>query len=170
MDFSGEIIAGDESLGYFGVRVPSAILQHYRDLKIKRFVFTANESVSFHGAFVPIGGAEYLVIINQERRKKLSLRIGDNVTISIKEDKSKYGMPLPDEMAMAFEADEEGAKYFHALTPGKIRNLLYMVDKVKNPDKRIEKAIVILEHLRANKGKLDYKMLNTAFKEYGKLY
>lgn len=169
MEFSGEIIKGDVSLGYNGVRVPNDILEHFRKLEIKRFLFTVNSLVTFPGAFVPIGENLCIVIINQARRKKMGLDIGDKVTVSIQEDQSEYGMPLPEEMAMAFEADEEGAKYFHELTPGKIRSLLYVVDKVKNPDKRIEKAVVILEHLRANRGKLDYKMLNIAFKEYGKL-
>jgi hypothetical protein len=41
---------------------------------------------------------------------------------------------------------------------------LYIAGKVKNPDKRIQKSLVILEHLKKNKGIIDFKQLNFELK------
>ena len=45
-----------------------------------------------------------------------------------------------------------------------MNNIIYAVSMVKNSDSRITKALIILDHLTANAGKLDYRALNEAFK------
>jgi uncharacterized protein YdeI (YjbR/CyaY-like superfamily) len=84
-------------------------------------------------------------------------------------DDSKYGMPMPDEFQEVLYQEPDASKYFHELTAGKQRSLLYIVGKVKNTESRIKKSLAIADHLVANKGKLDFKMLNEAFKEYNKM-
>ena len=86
------------------------------------------------------------------------------IEVTIEEDKSKYGMPIAPEMEELLLQDPEGEHLFHKLTPGKVRSLLYKIHGYKSSDKRIETSIIILEHLKANSGKLDWKMLNEAFK------
>lgn len=56
-------------------------------------------------------------------------------------------------------------KYFHALTPGKQRSLIYIVSQLKNPDPHIKKALGIVEHLKEEKGKLYFRLLQEKFKE-----
>ena len=73
-------------------------------------------------------------------------------------------MPISEEMKELLEIDPEGEALFHKLTPGKIRSLLHFVNKYKSSDKRIEKSVIILEHLKANNGTLDWKTLHDAFK------
>ena len=48
----------------------------------------------------------------------------------------------------------------HSLAcPGRRRTLLYTVASAKSPDKRVARAIIILDHLKANKGKINYRQL-----------
>jgi len=96
--------------------------------------------------------------------KKQRLNVGDSLAVIVEEDTSKYGVPMPEEMEELLLQDPEGEAVFHALTAGKIRSLLFKVNGFKSVDKRIEKSIIILEHLKANDGKLDWKMLNEAWK------
>lgn len=168
MKFKSTIFLADSALGYSGVQVPDEIVVYFKNKAVSRFIFTVNDTESFNGAFVPYEKGKFLIIINSERQKKLRKSFGDDIEILIEEDNSEYGMPLPDEMAIAFNEDPEGSDFFHKLKPGKMRSLLYIVGKFKSADKRIEKSIIILEHLRSNHGQLDFKMLNIAFKEYGK--
>ena len=56
-----------------------------------------------------------------------------------------------------------------SLTPGKKRTLLYLVGNVKNSDSRIRKSLAIADHLTVNKGQIDFKLLNEAFKAYNKM-
>ena len=165
----GKIFLGDEALGYSGVPVEIDLVNHLKSLNVSRFIFQYLDFPPFNGAFIPVGKDAYIVLINKERMKKYRLQLGDEIELFVEEDTSEYGMPLPDEMAIAFEEDPEGSLLFHKLTPGRMRTLLHIVGKFKSPDKRIEKSVIILEHLKANNGVLDFKMLNLAFKEYGKL-
>ena len=87
----------------------------------------------------------------------------------MEKDESKYGIPMPEEMQEALYMDPEADQLFHKLTPGKQRSLLYIIGKPKSSNKRIEKAIVILEHLKTQGGKVDFKQLNIDFKEANRL-
>jgi uncharacterized protein YdeI (YjbR/CyaY-like superfamily) len=102
--------------------------------------------------------------MNGEIRKKLKLEVNDTVEISLEKDTSTYGMPLPDELKTAWELDPEGHDIFHALTMGKQRSLVHIVNKPKSSDIRIKKALTTLEYLKTVNGNLDYKELNEAFK------
>ena len=115
---------------------------------------------------MPDGKGDYFININKERRKQLGLQLGDTVTATIENDESKYGMPMPEVMEVLLAQDEEANKYFHELTAGKQRSLLHIIGKPKTESTRLRKAIVITEYLKTNRGKLDFKELQIAFKEY----
>ena len=67
---------------------------------------------------------------------------------------------MPEELRELFRQDKEGNKLFHALTRGKQRTLLYIIGNGKSPEKRAIRSIAIINHLKANKGKINYKQLN----------
>jgi hypothetical protein len=113
---------------------------------------------------MPEGNGRYFLMFSKEVMKRYKLLLGQSVEIAITEDNTKYGMPISEEMEELLALDPEGGDYFHKLTPGKIRSLLHFVNKFKSSDKRIEKSVIILEHLKANDGKLDWKTLHDAFK------
>ena len=165
-EFTGPYINPQSAIYYNGVVVPKDILEQIKTLDNKRFIVHINDTLEYPGTPVPIEKGVSIILINKSRSKKLKLELNQDIHIKLVPDTSKYGMPLPPEFKEVLDVDHDGRAYLESLTPGKIRNLIYLVAKVKNPDKRIEKAVVIMEHLRINKGKLDFKMLNMAFKEY----
>ena len=73
---------------------------------------------------------------------------------------------MPEEMAEVLESDPEGDELFHALTPGKQRNLLYIIGKVKSSELRIHKALVVVEHLKTQGGKINFSQLYDELKTY----
>ncbi len=95
--------------------------------------------------------------------------INGPIKATIIKDESEYGMPMPEEFGEVLDQDHEADKYFHSLTAGKQRSLIYIVSKVKNTDSRIRKSLAIADHITANRGSIDYKLLNEAFKEYNKM-
>ena len=125
---------------------------------------TLNEQVTFPWALMGDGAGDYFINTNQEIRKKLGLDIGSTIRYSLEKDKSTYGMPMPEELGEILDMDEDANRYFHALTLGKQRNLIFLVAKPKGSETRLRKAIVITEFLKDNNGKLDFKALNEAFK------
>ncbi len=167
LSFSAEIERFNSDLFAFHVKVPDDIATEILSDENKRILVDFNEAgLQVSTALFPLGDSKYFINLNKDVRKTLKVDKGDIVKLTITRDTSTYGMPMPDEMQLMLQEDPEGSKYFHALTPGKQRSLIYLVSKVKSSEKRLGKAYVIVTFLRENKGNLDYKELNVAFKAY----
>lgn len=121
--------------------------------KFKRVVCTINGSLSFQCALMPWGEIFY-IIVNKEKRDSIGIEGGELVNVELVRDESKYGLPMPEELQEVLNQDPDGDRLFHALSPGKQRSLIYMISNVKNIDKRIHVALIILEHLKENGGKI----------------
>ena len=147
------------------VVVPLEIVEYFQAKKIKRLICTFQNQVKAHLTIQSDGKGGYYLLLNKDIAKQIGLTVGEEVSIVLEEDTSKYGMPLPEEMQELLLQDTEGEHYFHSLTPGKQRSLLYIVGKPKGSDTRLRKAITILNYLKYTKGKLDFKELNQAFKD-----
>jgi len=132
--------------------------------KDRRVICTLNNSIKFNCALLPDGKGNYFINLNKDIREKLSLTIDDEVLVSLVKDESKYGMPLPEVFEELLFQDPEGEKLFNALTPGKIRSLLYVIDKPKSEKLKLQKGLIILDYLKDANGKLDFKELTEAFK------
>ncbi len=163
MTFTGTLDKFENTLYPYHVKVPQEIYQSYIKAKIKRILVSYNGGTQVHNAFLSQDGSKFIKL-NKVTMKEKNLKVGDKIEVAIQVDKSKYGMPIAPEMKELLEQDPEGEQLFHKLTPGKIRSLLYKIHGYKTSDKRIETSIIIIEHLKANSGKLDWKMLNEAFK------
>ena len=149
----------------FQIEVPTDISEHFMKDNNRRVICTLNKIHSFHAALMPDGKGDFFITINSEIRKKLNLDKAAELQVALQVDNSKYGIYLPPEMEELLLVDEEGSRLFHLLTPGKQRSLMHIIGKPKNSDIRLKKAVAVLEHLKSNNGKLDFKMLNEAFKE-----
>jgi bifunctional DNA-binding transcriptional regulator/antitoxin component of YhaV-PrlF toxin-antitoxin module len=132
--------------------------------KDRRVICTINNELEFNCGFIPDGKGNYYINVNKEIRKQTGIEAGDQVSLTIIKDESKYGMPIPPTFEELLYQDPEGAAYFEALTPGKIRSLLYLIGKPKSEQKQLEKGLIILDYLKEANGILDHRGLNEAFK------
>lgn len=166
MEFTSQVSIFEENLWSYHLPVPLPVAQHFKQTtKDSRVICWLNETVKIHAAILPKGNDQYYLMCSKALRKKLGVVAGDAVHIKMEKDESKYGIPLPEEFQEAMYADPEGDAFFHALTPGKQRSLIHLVAKLKSSNKRIEKSVIILEHLRSQKGILDFKQLHQDFKD-----
>ncbi len=165
IQLSLEILERATTLYYHHVIIPNDVVAMFDALPSKRRVLcTLNDEITIHSSLIPDGKGQFFIILNKQVRDKLFLREGSIVQVSLLPDESEYGMPMPDEFRECLYQDPEGEKVFEALTPGKKRSLIYVVSKVKSPNLRMRKAIVIVTHLATHK-KLDFKVLNAEMKE-----
>ncbi len=165
LEFSSTVEKFNSNLWSFHLTVPEPIGRVFVSGNTRRVVCTLNETIDFQCALMPKGDGSYFININKKLRDRLGLKIGTVVRIRLRKDESEYGLPMPEEMKALLDMDEEGSALFHALTPGKQRTLLYIVGSVKNTDSRIARAIAIVDHLKANQGKINYRQLNEALKK-----
>lgn len=126
---------------------------------IRRVVCTINGELSFQCSLMPNGQGQYYISVNKENRSRLGIGPGDRVQVQLERDHSKYGLPMPEELQAVLDQDPDGNKMFHALTNGKQRSLIYFVSKGKDIDRRIDHSLIILEHLKNNEGKIDFRKL-----------
>ena len=119
----------------------------------RRVVCTINDAERFQCALLPSDG-NFVIIVNKVKRTRLGISDGDRITVELALDESKYGLPMPEELEEVLNQDPEGDKLFHSLTAGKQRSMLYFIGKIKDIDRRIHSALIFLEHLKKNDGKI----------------
>lgn len=106
------------------------------------------------------------ILVSKKFTQKLNLVVGTALTVELQKDESTYGMEMPEELSEMLNQDPLTNDYFHNLTPGKQRNLIYLVTQVKSTKSRMAKALAIADHLVNAQGKLDFKVLNERIKFY----
>jgi hypothetical protein len=126
--------------------------------KFKRVVCTINDREGFQCALLPWGELFY-IIVNKKKRDALGIVAGDMVDVLLEKDQSKYGLPMPEEFQEVLNQDPDGDRMFHELTAGMQRSILYLLSKPKDIDVRIHQALLIVDHLKENDGKIIGKKL-----------
>lgn len=152
--FKTELVQSTTGSGWHFLLVEKKIERKFGfESKFKRVVCTINGGEPFQCALMPWGETFY-IIVNKQKRDAIGVVAGDIVSVELVKDESKYGLPMPEEFAEVLKQDREGNRLFHALTAGKQRSLIHGVITVKNIDKRIHTALIIVEHLKENDGKV----------------
>jgi hypothetical protein len=164
-DFTSTLEESTNKLWGSHFAVPDVIAKTLIRGDDRRVVCTLNEKVEYQCALLPRGNGSFLITVNKKTRDKLGLKPGSQVNVSLRKDESEYGLPMPEELEELLKQDEDGNRLFHALTPGKLRTLLYIAGQPKNSDVRLHRALVIVEHLKKNGGKINYRQLNEEMRE-----
>ena len=158
-EFSAKLDNFKTRLWTYHIKVPKHLAVELIEKGIKRVVANLNGELSFQCAIMPAGDGIYFININKKIRDQLKLNDGSRINVRLTEDDSAYGLPFPDELKELLDQDAKGDELFHALTPGKQRNIIYAVNQVKNTDLRLQRALIIIEHLKKNKGKILFREL-----------
>ena len=157
--FKTELVRSTSDSGWHFLLVTADIVAKFGfEGKAKRIVCTINDGEGFQCALLPWGELFY-IIVNKKKRDALGIVAGDTVDVLLERDESKYGLPMPEEFEEVLNQDPEGNRLFHALTAGNQRSILYLLSKPKNIDVRIHQALLIVEHLKENDGKIVGKKL-----------
>lgn len=157
--FAAVLEASEQAAGWHFVTVPREIGERFpTDGKTRRVVCTLNDRAAFQCALMPSGGS-FFILVNKKVRGALGIAAGDLLRLALVRDTSKYGLPMPEEFAEVLRQDQDGNGLFHALTSGKQRSLIFSVSAGKDVDRRIHRALIILEHLKDNEGRIDNKKL-----------
>lgn len=154
----------DEGLYKYHIKVSdsiSAIVSSWR--KDKRVSISLPNVPVFQAAVMLKHGVHY-IMLNQQRRKLIGKELGEEITCTLQKTSNDIGISIVPEIQAVFELDTEAERYFQMLTPGKQRSLLHVIEKIKNSQLRIDRSLLIAEHLKQNSGKLDFKQLNASFK------
>jgi hypothetical protein len=164
MEFKSVLENFKTKLWTYHIKVPLSVARHFLEQGDKRVVCTLNDHLTFQCAIMPAGDDIHFINLNKKIRDELKLKVGQSVSVKLEKDQSTYGLPVPPELQEVLLQDQEGNRLFHALTPGKQRNLIYYAGLVKDPELRLQRALIMMEHLRRNGGKIDFRALFQEFK------
>ena len=119
-----------------------------------------NQKVKWQGGIVALGEGEGYITLSAARMKKLNVHFGDEVDVSLLPDDTEYGMEMAAEFKAVLDNDVEAYERFLKLKKGLQRYLLYYTIQVKSSDKRLERAIMMLNNLKKiPEGKEDFRTI-----------
>jgi hypothetical protein len=128
------LLNGNFERGKFNQRVWVQINHHSKD--------------KWQGGIVALGDNKGYITLSSARMKKFSVHFGDEVQVFLEKDESEFGIEVAPEFLSVLEVDEEARIRFEALSKGFQRYLLYYTLQVKSSDKRLERALMLLNNLK----------------------
>lgn len=160
----------DDPLGYSGrleLSADEALKLPVRADGSRRFICQIEDLKPWHAALISDGIGSYFILVNKERNAAIQRAGFDlrKLKVQLMADQSEYGMEMPEELGELLLMDAEANTYFHALSPGKQRALIYLVAKPKGEATRLKKAVGIVSYLLEVRGKLDFRELGDWLKE-----
>lgn len=159
VEFETHIDSLDYLLGVNYIFVPAAIVKKAGGIKSGRWICEIGV-LSFQCGMVSLSEGNAYITINKSRMKKAGLKQGDHVKVTLKKDKSEFGMEMCEELRELLDQDPEGRKRFEALKPGMQRYILYYVAQVKNPQLRIDRSVLLISNLKVTSpGKETFRIL-----------
>ena len=162
--FTAVLERSDNKLWGCHFEVPAKIVRRLSADGSRRVRCRLNEGAEYQCAMLPHGNGTFVITVNKALRDSLGLTYGAEVQVALHRDESRYGLPMPEEFNELLEQDEAGSALFHALTPGKQRTLLYIINGAKREDRRVSRALTVIRHLKRNKGKIDFRQLTADMK------
>lgn len=88
------------------------------------------------------------MMFGKRYQKELGVFPNDYFQLQFFEDKSKYGVEVPEELEEVFLTDQEALKIFETLTDGLKRGLIYAIARYKTSQTRIDKSLTLCENLK----------------------
>lgn len=168
ISFTSPLMDFHSSLWRYHIPVPDQIAALFIEGDNRRVLVRVENSPKLNLALMKHSDY-WFVLINKALAASLSVYEGQTLQVQMEKDRSTYGHEMPVELEEVLHQDEGAYAYFHALTMGKQRALIYLVSKVKNTQSRLNKALAISSHLVEVKGNLDFKQLNEKIKYYNNL-
>ncbi len=145
-------------MGYSHITVPAEVVEAVGGFNT-RLLCSLNGHKKMHSGLMGKGDGRGMIIVNKKRQKEWCLNFGEEITATIELDHSKYGVEMPEELEALLEQDTEGCLLFETLTPGQQRYIIGYVDGVKSIQKRIDRAILLINNLKTMVENFDFRYL-----------
>jgi len=91
---------------------------------------------------------DYVIMFSKRYQKALGVYQNDYFELQLLEDTSKYGVEMPEELEAVLMSDAEAYAIFEGFTAGKQRSIIYTIIRVKNPQLRVDRALLLCENLK----------------------
>lgn len=139
-------------LNQYHLFIPKVIFEPFAKAKQSRVKVKAwhnDKSIEIYAAIKKDRkSGDYCMMFSKNNQKALGLFQNDYFKTQLFEDRSKYGVDVPEELDAVLLSDYEAYQIFESLTSGKQRSIIYTIIRIKNSQSRIEKAIIMCDNLK----------------------
>jgi hypothetical protein len=142
----------------FYLEIPAVVVKKIGGIGKQRLLCEVNKQLKFQCGLMSLPEGKAYISINSKRMKELAVGMGDFVDITLTEDKSEFGVDVPEELTELFKQDPEGKRRFDVLKPGMQRYILNYVNTVKSSQLKLERAFTLITNLKnLTQGKETFK-------------
>jgi len=131
--------------GYFFLRIEAEVVNQFPNKRHTRFLCKLEDRLTFQCGLNHLGDGHFFIILSSQNLASIQKKIGDTVHFELIEDPNPLGMAMPEVLENVIEQDDHLKTIFTRLSPGKKRNIIYQVAKLKNLDKQIQKSIQLIQ-------------------------
>ncbi|MEM1003071.1 MAG: DUF1905 domain-containing protein [Bacteroidota bacterium] len=135
---------GKDRGSYFHVVISAEIVNQFLKKRLTRFICTLENKLSFQCGLNHLGDGNFFIILSGKRLKQLGKQLDDKIDFHLIEDPNPLGVAMPEELEVLLEQDKSLKMIFADLTMGKKRHVIHSMNKIKNIDKKINKAIDLI--------------------------
>ena len=130
--------------GYFYLTIPNEAVGQFKNKRHTRFLCRIDKKVTFQCGLNQLGDGNFFIILSSKNLQEINKKLGDNLFFELKEDPNPLGVDMPEVLDAVLEQDPSLKAIFDRLTLGKRRNVIYSINKIKDVDKQIQKAIKMI--------------------------
>ena len=145
--FAAPVLRLETGMKMHYVPLPMDMAQELNERKIRRLIGTLNGFPVRRGVQGRKDGEQYLVL-GRSLLRDIGVIEGDTVIAELQIDPDPDFVDLGEEFEAVLADDEDAARRFYAMTPGKRRSLAHYVTSAKRVETRIKRALELAYKLR----------------------
>ena len=108
----------------------------------------------FRNSLMPEGDGTHSMMVSKELQQGANAKAGDVVAVSLELDLAERIVTLPEELALAFEANEQAASFFDRLTHSQKKEYVDWIQSAKQTSTKASRTAKSVEMLAAGRKRL----------------
>lgn len=132
--------------GYFFLILNAETVEQFTHKKQTRLICRLDHKISFQCGLNHYGDGNFFIIISSKNMRAIDKNAGDMIYFEISEDPNPLGAEIPETVQILLEQDAVLKEKFGLLTDGKKRSILIQINKIKDIDKQVSKAIELINN------------------------
>ncbi|MPS63988.1 MAG: hypothetical protein DI622_00050 [Chryseobacterium sp.] len=104
-----------------------------------------DDKVEYRGSLVKMKSDCHILGLTQEIRKKLNKTFGDNVSVSLIEDKEERTVEIADDISLIFNENKEAKILFDKMSYTHRKEYIRWIEEAKKPETRENRKIKMIQ-------------------------